>query len=105
MGRTRTRALTPMDMFGDQKIGMSLARVSSSASCAAERPVVPMTMGLPVLAALRAELRLTSGAVKSMTVAPGQEGNSSCRSCATGQPSTSSPLLYSARSTTPLTEN
>ena len=69
-----------MDMFGDQKIGVSLARVSSSASCSAERPVVPMTTGLPVLEALRAVDRLTSGAVKSMTVAPGLDGSRSCRS-------------------------
>ncbi len=69
-----------MDMFGDQKIGMSLARLSSSSSCPAERPVVPMTTGLPVFEALRAEARLTSGAVKSMTVAPLLDGSRSCRS-------------------------
>ena len=82
-------------------MGARWARSSSSALSASLNPVVPMTRALPAAATALAELRLTTGAVKSMTTAPGAWGSRTARVSATGQAAPASLPRCSLLSTMP----
>src|SRR5439155_811409 len=62
----RKSTFTPTDMLGASTTGTVRAAVATTSLSAADRPVVPMTMAVPVAAAARALATLAAGAEKSI---------------------------------------
>ena len=88
-------------MLGAKKIGVLAAAAPRAAIWSGERPVVPMTMGLPAAAAAAAEATELAGAVKSMTTAPGHLASTVGRSSPTTHSSPASPSVQPLRSSAP----
>ncbi len=100
-GRTVSRTFKPTLMLGAKKIGVFLADSARAAVCSGFMPVVPTTMGLPARAHTAAEATEATGAVKSMTTAPGHLAKTVARSSPTTQVSPESPSVQPLRSSAP----